>query len=168
MQGIEHIKWAPVSTIQHHARFNILNCIHPLFNRLCIVNPSVSLSLGATINGNTVIFVVDTGSALTILRKDTWERTRAVSDTMVQAAAKNQGSSLHHGVRKHWLVWRAVFCKFLDLRQWRLTFMVRYCSWVAVVVIDPLTTEAILGLDVLSQCTVDLLHKKIITGEVML
>ena len=31
---------------------------------------------------------------------------------------------------------------------------------VAVVVIDPLTIEAILGLDVLSQCTVDLLHRK--------
>ena len=31
-------------------------------------------------------------------------------------------------------------------------------------VIDPLTTEAILGLDVLSQCTVDLLHKQLITG----
>ena len=35
---------------------------------------------------------------------------------------------------------------------------------IAVVVIDPLTTEAILGLDVLSQCTVDLLHRKLITG----
>ena len=35
---------------------------------------------------------------------------------------------------------------------------------VAVVVIDPLTTEAILGLDVLSQCTVDLLHRKLIAG----
>ena len=33
-----------------------------------------------------------------------------------------------------------------------------------VVVIDPLTTEAILGLDVLSHCTVDLLHGKLITG----
>ena len=42
--------------------------------------------------------------------------------------------------------------------------MVRYCSQVAVVVIDPLTTEAILGLDVLSQCTVDLLHRKLITS----
>ena len=48
--------------------------------------------------------------------------------------------------------------------QWRLTFMVRYCSRVAVVVIDSLTTEAILRLDVLSQYTVDLLHRKLITG----
>ena len=34
----------------------------------------------------------------------------------------------------------------------------------SVVVIDPLTSEAILGLDVLTQCTVDLLHKRLITG----
>ena len=33
----------------------------------------------------------------------------------------------------------------------------------SVVVIDPLTSEA-LGLDVLTQCTVDLSHKQIITG----
>ena len=53
-------------------------------------------------------------------------------------------------------MWRAVFCKFLDWPQW-------YSLQVAVVVIDPLTTEAILGLDILSQCTVDLLHRKLIT-----
>ena len=34
----------------------------------------------------------------------------------------------------------------------------------SVVVIDPLTSEAILGLDVLNQCIVDLSHKKLITG----
>ena len=39
---------------------------------------------------------------------------------------------------------------------------------VAVVVIDPLTTEAILGLDVLPQCTVDQLHRKLIAHVVTL
>ena len=34
----------------------------------------------------------------------------------------------------------------------------------SLVVIDPLTSEAILGLDVLTQCTVDLSHKRLITG----
>ena len=35
----------------------------------------------------------------------------------------------------------------------------------SVVVIDPLTSEAILGLlDVLTQCTVDLSHRRLITG----
>ena len=34
----------------------------------------------------------------------------------------------------------------------------------SVVVIDPLTSEAILGLDVLTQCTVDLSHQQLITG----
>ena len=34
----------------------------------------------------------------------------------------------------------------------------------SVVVIDPLTSEAILGLDMLNQCTVDLSHKQLITG----
>ena len=32
----------------------------------------------------------------------------------------------------------------------------------SVVAVDPLTTEVILGLDILSQCTVDLLHKQLI------
>ena len=39
---------------------------------------------------------------------------------------------------------------------------------VAVVVIDPLTTEAISRLDVLSQCTVYQLHRKLITHVVTL
>ena len=34
----------------------------------------------------------------------------------------------------------------------------------SVVVIDPLTSEAILGLDVLTRCTVDLPHRQLITG----
>ena len=34
----------------------------------------------------------------------------------------------------------------------------------SVVVIDPLTSEAIFGLDVLTQCTVDLSHQRLIIG----
>ena len=80
-----------------------------------IVNPSVFLSLAATVNGNTVVFLVDTGSALTILRR------------IYGRDAKDQSSDLNLGVRRDWLVWRAVFCKFLDQPQWQLIFMVRYC-----------------------------------------
>ena len=42
-----------------------------------IVNPSVFLSLPATINGNTVVFLVDIGSTLTILQK--MQRTRVTA-----------------------------------------------------------------------------------------
>ncbi|XP_065909335.1 uncharacterized protein [Dysidea avara] len=46
-----------------------------LFNfAVSIVNPSMSFSVTATINGSAVVFLVDSGSALTILRKDTWEK----------------------------------------------------------------------------------------------
>ena len=82
-----------------------------------IVNPSVFLSLAATINGNTIMFLVDTGSALTILRKDIWERCKGPEQQLEPL-----------GVRRDWLVWRAVFCKLLDQPQWQLIFMVSCCS----------------------------------------
>ena len=116
---------------------------------ISIVNPSVSLSLTATINGNAVVFLVDTGSALTILQKDIWERCKGPATcTLVSEEIR--------------------WCKRQFLQVFgSATVTVNIQGeifQVAVVVVDPLTTEAILGLDVLSQCTVDLLHKKLITG----
>ena len=116
-----------------------------------IVNPSVFLSLAATINGNTVVFLVDTGSALTILRKDIWER------------CKGPEQQLEPWCQKRLVGVEGSFLQVFGSATVAVNIHGEILQ-VAVVVIDPLTTEAILGLDILSQCTVDLLHKKLITG----
>jgi len=50
-----------------------------------IVNPNLSISVTGTINGHSVKFLVDTGSAITILRKDwhNWERCRRPEQQLV-------------------------------------------------------------------------------------
>ena len=77
------------------------------------------------------MFLVDTGSALTILHRDTWEK------------CKTSGQNLH--LQLH-VFGSAIITLNLEGEIFDLS----------VVVIDPLTSEAILGLDVLTQCTVDL------------
>ena len=116
-----------------------------------IVNPSVFLSLAATINGNTVVFLVDTGSALTILQKDIWER------------CKGPEQQLEPWCQKRLVGVEGSFLQVFGSATVAVNIHGEILQ-VAVVVIDPLTIEAILGLDILSQCTVDLLHKKLITG----
>ena len=118
---------------------------------ISIVNPSVSFSLTATINGNIVVFLVDTGSALTILRKDTWERCKQPEQQLAPWSQKKLV-----GVEGSFLQVFGSATVTVDVQGEELQL--------AVVVIDPLTTEAILGLDVLTQCTVDLLHNQLITG----
>ena len=123
-----------------------------LFNfAVSIVNPSMSFSVTATINGSAVVFLVDSGSALTILRKDTWEK------------CKESGQNL-----RPWNQKRLVGAEGSQLRVFgsaEVTVDIQGEKFqLSVVVIEPLVTEAILGLDLLSQCTVDLLHKQLITG----
>jgi len=43
---------------------------------ISLVNPDSSFSVVATINHASVTFLLDTGSALTILRKDIWDQCR--------------------------------------------------------------------------------------------
>ena len=122
-----------------------------LFNfAVSIVNPSMSFSVTATINGSAVV-LVDSGSALTILRKYTWEK------------CKESGQNL-----RPWNQKRLVGAEGSQLQVFgssEVTMDIQGEKFqLSVVVIEPLVTEAILGLDLLSQCTVDLLHKQLITG----
>ena len=89
---------------------------------------------------------MDTGSALTILRRDTWERCKEPQQQLVPWCQSKlvgaEGSQLR--------VFGSAVVK-LNIEGENLDL--------SVVVIDPLTSEAILGLDVLTQCTVDLSHQ---------
>ena len=97
------------------------------------------------------MFLVDTGSALTILRKDIWER------------CKGPEQQLEPWCQKRLVGVEGSFLQVFGSATVAVNIHGEILQ-VAVVVIDPLTTEAILGLGILSQCTVDLLHKKLITG----
>ena len=98
-----------------------------------------------------VLFLVDTGSALTILRRDTWEKCKKPEQQLVPWCRSKlvgaEGSQLH-------VFGSALITLNLEGEIFELS----------VVVIDPLTSEAILGLDVLAQCSVNLLHGHLITG----
>ena len=97
------------------------------------------------------MFLVDTGSALTILRRDTWEMCKKSGQQLTPWCQSKlvgaEGSQLH-------VFGSAIITLNLEGEIFDLS----------VVVIDPLTSEAILGLDVLTQCTVDLLRGQLITG----
>ena len=118
---------------------------------MSIVNPKFSFSVTATINDKVVVFLVDTGSALTILHRDTWEKCKEPQQQLVPWCQSKlvgaEGSQLH-------VFGSAVVKLSIGGESFELS----------VVVIDPLTSEAILGLDVLTQCTVDLSHGRLITG----
>ena len=49
---------------------------------ISIVNPSSSFSVAASINDVPVTFLLDTGSALTILRKSIWDRCKQPDDKL--------------------------------------------------------------------------------------
>ena len=120
---------------------------------LSIVNPRFLFSVAATINDTVVVFLVDTGSALTILHiaRDIWEKCKEPQQQLVPWCQSKligaEGSQLH-------VFGSAEVRLNIEGESFELS----------VVVIDPLTSEAITGLDVLTQCTVDLSHKRLITG----
>ena len=118
---------------------------------MSIVNPRFSFSVRATIDDTVVVFLVDTGSALTILRRDIWEKCKEPQQQLVPWCQSKligaEGSQLH--VFGSSEVRLSMECESFEL---------------SVVLIYPLTSEAILGLDVLTQCYVDLSHKRLITG----
>ena len=112
---------------------------------LSIVNPRFLFSVAATINDTVVVFLVDTGSALTILHRDIWEKCKEPQQQLVPWCQSKligaEGSQLH-------VFGSAEVRLNIEGESFELS----------VVVIDPLTSEAITGLDVLTQCTVDLSH----------
>ena len=118
---------------------------------MLIVNPNFSFSVTATINDKVILFLVDTGSALTILCRDAWEKCKEPQQQLVPWCQSKlvgaEGSQLR--------VFGSAVAK-LNIAGESFDL--------SVVVIDPLTSEAILELDVLTQCTVDLSHKQLITG----
>ena len=87
-----------------------------------------------------VLFLVDTGSALTILRRDTWEKCKKPGQQLIPWCRSKlvgaEGSQLH-------VFGSALITLNLEGEIFELS----------VVVIDPLTSEAILGwLSVLLTC----------------
>ena len=101
---------------------------------ISIVNPSSSFSVEATINNVPVTFLLDTGSALTILNKNVWDKCKQSEDQLEpwdqQSLVGAEGRTLrvHGSACVQWEVDGKVFSH-------------------TVVIVDPLTTEAILGLD---------------------
>ena len=107
--------------------------------------------MAATINDTFIVFLVDTGSALTILHRDIWENWKEPQQQLVLWCQSKvigvEGSQLH-------VFGSAEVRLSIEGESFELS----------VLVINPLSSKAILGLDVLTQCTVDLSHKRLITG----
>ena len=101
--------------------------------------------MAATINNVPVTFLLDTGSALTILRKSIWDRCKQPDDKLEpwnqQSLVGAEGTTLR--------VYGSTCV------QWEVDGK-EFSHNVAVV--DPLTTEAILGLDFLKGYKLTLFH----------
>ena len=119
---------------------------------ISIVNPSSSFSVAATINNVPVTFLLDTGSALTILRRSIWDRCKQPDDKLEpwnqQSLVGAEGTTLR--------VYGSTCV------QWEVDGK-EFSHNVAVV--DPLTTEAILGLDFLKGCKIDLVSHQLTTSD---
>ena len=96
---------------------------------ISIVNPSSSYSVAATINGVSVTFLLDTGSALTILNKNIWDKCKQSDDHLEpwdqQSLVGAEGTTLkvYGSACVQWKVDGNVFhiqLQLLILRQLRL------------------------------------------------
>ena len=107
----------------------------------------------ATINHVPVTFLLDTESALTILRKDTWDQSRRPDECLTPWNELNlggaEGTTLLTVHGSALVQWEANGKAFVQ----------------TVLVVDPVTTEATLGLDFLSSCNVDLVKHMSIAGD---
>ena len=118
---------------------------------ISIVNPSTSFSVMARVNDSPVVFLLDTGSALTILRRNVWEWCRLSTQQLQPWNRKKLVGA--DGAFLHVYGWTTIE---IDVKGEKFSQ--------SVVIVDPLATEAILGLDVLRHCVIDLSHEQLITG----
>ena len=112
--------------------------------QLLAVNPTSTFQLSGSINGFSVSFMPDTGAAVTLLRKDVWDRVKSAQDTLKPWSGPRfvgvEGTPIQiHGTTQ----------VPLRLRGQVLPTQM--------VVADSLRTSAILGLDFLeeNQCVID-------------
>ena len=120
---------------------------------ISIVKLSSFFSVVTTINNVPVTFLLGTGSALTILRKNIWDRCKQPDDKL---EPWNQQSCL-------------VGAEGTTLRVYESTCV----QWEVdgkefphnVAVVDPLTIEAILWLDFLKGCKIDLVSHQLTTSD---
>ena len=116
---------------------------------ISIVNPSSSFTVTATINNVSVTFLLDTGSALTILNKIVWDKCKQPGDHLEpwnqQSLVGAEGTTLR--------VYGSACV------QWKVDGMV--FSHSVIVVVDPLTTEA----GFLKGCMIDLVSHKVNTSD---
>ena len=110
----------------------------------------------ATINKVTVTFLLDTGSALTILQKDVWDQCKHPNDSLTPwnelslVGAEGTTLTVYGSALIQWEADGKVFVQ-------------------TVIVVDPLTTQALLGLDFLRGCSIDLVNHVLTTenGQVI-
>ena len=105
----------------------------------------------ARVNDSPVVFLLDTGSALTILRGNVWERCRLSTQQLQPWNRKKLVGA--GGPFLHVYGWTTIE---IDVKGEKFSQ--------SVVIVDPLATEAILGLDVLRHCVIDLSREQLITG----
>ena len=106
----------------------------------------------ATIDNVTVTFLLDTGSALTILQKALWDQCKHPNDSLTPwnelslVGAEGTMLTVYGSALIRWEIDSKVFVQ-------------------TVIVVDPLTTQAILGLDFLRGSSIDLVNHVSTTGD---
>ena len=121
--------------------------------QLLAVNPTSTYQVTGTINGFSVSFMPDTGAAVTLLRKDAWDRVKTMQDALTPWSGPRfvgvEGTPIRiHGTTQ------------VPLQLGGQTFTT------PMVIADSLRTPAILGLDFLetNQCVIDTSSKTLRLG----
>ena len=121
------------------------------------ITSNTTYKVAATIHGSLVSFTLDTGAAVTLIRKDVWDSAKSTDHCLEtwngQSLIGVEGTPLQvHGYTK------------TTIQLAGEQFHVR------VIVVDSLTTEAILGMDFLeaNDCTIDIGKKQLLFPKLKL